>query len=103
MLTVFKNVLAKSKSLNVLLGDVVFFTLSEKGASSNSFLEWRVKQSLDGKKLFVSAKFIPDGTEGPEGSSRSYINFPIDAAVRLRDHLNDCIDVAQRLSGEQTN
>jgi hypothetical protein len=43
----FGKLLAYSKTLNALLGDVIFITPQERGASARSFFEWRVKKSID--------------------------------------------------------
>jgi hypothetical protein len=44
MWTFVKQLLAKSRTLNQALGDVAFETPQIKGASSDSFLQWRVKK-----------------------------------------------------------
>jgi hypothetical protein len=101
MWSVFKKILARSKSLNVLLGDVAFTTPRERGISKHSFFEWYVKKPVDGEGLYVSAKLIADGFAGPEGSPTNYVSFELDAAIRLRDNLNDCIEIVTRSTARQ--
>jgi hypothetical protein len=98
MWSFFRNLLARSPSLNILLGDVAYTTTAEKGLSKRSFVEWYVKRPVKGAGLYVSAKMIPDGYAGPEGSPTNYISFDLDTAIRLRDHLDECIDVVRRHS-----
>jgi hypothetical protein len=97
MWVVLKKLFSQSKSLNALLGDVVFLTPREQGASAHSFFEWRVKASLDNSKIYIAVALKPDGYAGPEGSPTNYIQFDLDTAVRLRDSLNDCIEHARQL------
>jgi hypothetical protein len=98
MWSFLKKILARSDTLNALLGDVVFTTPSQRGVSKHSIFEWCVKKTVDGDRLFVSAKMIPDGYAGPEGSPTNYISFDLDAAIQLRDNLNSCIEIVQRQS-----
>jgi hypothetical protein len=93
---VFKKLFSRSQSLNALLGDVIFATPSEHGTNSHSFFEWRVKKSVDSTKVYVSLAMIPDGYAGAQGSPTNYINFDLETAERVREHLTECIDVARR-------
>lgn len=96
MWPVFRKLFSGSESLNALLGDVIFAAPREYGTNQNSFFEWRVKKSVDGTKLYVSLAMIPDGYIGPEGSPTNYMNFDLETAERVREHLTECIDVARR-------
>jgi hypothetical protein len=90
------NLISRSKTLNALFGDVIFTTPQEHGAYSGSFFEWRVKRSVDGRQLHIAVKMKPDGAAGTQGSMTNYISFDLEAAVRLRDNLNECIEFARR-------
>jgi hypothetical protein len=92
------KLLSRSKTLNALLGDVVFITPRERGASSYSFFEWRVKKSADDAHFYIAARMRADGSAGLEGSPTNYISFDLEAAVRLRDNLNDCIEFIRQQS-----
>lgn len=96
MWPVFRKLFSRSKSLNALLGDVIFATPRERGTNLSSFFEWRVKKSIDGAKFYVSLAMIPDGYAGAQGSPTNYINFDLETAERVREHLTECIDVARR-------
>lgn len=95
----FRKLLAKSKTFNALLGDVVFITPQEYGSLGHSYFEWRVKKSIDNSRLFVAVAMIADGYAGAEGSPTNYIQFDLDTAIRLRDNLNDCIEFVRQQSG----
>jgi hypothetical protein len=94
----FKKILARSKTFGSLFGDVLFETPPLKGQSPNSVFQWRVKQSLDEKSLFVSLKMIPDGYAGAEGSPTNYINFDLATAQQIKADLDDCIAMARQLA-----
>lgn len=94
-----KRLLARSKTLGPLLGDVLFETPRLRGQSSHSVFQWRVKKSLDEKSLYIALKLIPDGYAGPEGSPTNYINFDLATAVRIRADLDQCIKMARRFAG----
>jgi hypothetical protein len=98
-----KKLLSKSKPLNAAFGSVIFTTPQERGASSRSFFEWRVKSSLDDTRVYVGAKMTPDAYSGNEYQWKNYINFGLEAAVRLRDNLNDCIEFARRRHPSQSD
>jgi len=95
MWSLLGNLLSRSKTLNALFGDIVFTTPREHGAYARSFFEWRVKRSIDNKHLYIAVMMKPDGAVGTRGSMTNYINFDLEAAVRLRDNLNDCIEFAR--------
>src|SRR5579871_2243800 len=95
MWSLLGNLLSRSKTLNALFGDVVFTTPREQGAYARSFFEWRVKRSIDNKHLYIAVLMKHDGAVGTRGSMTNYINFDLEAAVRLRDNLNDCIEFAR--------
>jgi hypothetical protein len=95
-----KKILAKSKALNQILGDVVFETPEIKGASSHSFFQWRVKKSVEGGQYFVALRMRADAYAGPEGAPTKYMNFDIRAAQRLRSDLDLCIREYHRLAGD---
>jgi hypothetical protein len=80
-----------------MLGDVVFRTDREHGVFKHSFLEWRVKRSIDRDDIYIALKMRPDGYAGPKGSVTNYMNFDLHAATRLRDNLSACIEHAQYL------
>lgn len=86
-----KKVLARSKSLGSLLGDVLFETPPLQGQSSHSLFQWRVKESLDEQSLFVSLRLVPDGYAGSQGSPTNYINFDLATALQIREDLDRCI------------
>jgi hypothetical protein len=93
------KLLSKSKTLNALLGDVIFTTPQEHGAYAQSSFEWRVKRSVDNTRIYIAVKMKPDGAAGMQGSMTNYINFDLETAIRLRDNLSDCIEFARRQSG----
>ncbi len=96
MWTSFKNLFARSKGLNAALGEVIFHTPREHGIYSSSFFEWRVKRSLDDTATYISVAMKADSYAGPEGSPTNYISFDLEAAIRLRDNLNGCIEFMRR-------
>jgi hypothetical protein len=90
----FKRWLFCSPAMNALMGEVVFTTPRQQGRTSHSFLEWRVKRSVDGENLFVGAAMIPDGYAGPQGAPTNYIQFDLQSAIVMRDQLDACIRYA---------
>jgi hypothetical protein len=98
MSSLLGKLLSRSRMLNALFGDVIFTTQQEHGAYSGSFFEWRVKRSIDGRQIYIAVKMRPDGAAGMQGSMTNYINFDLQAAIRLRDNLNECIEFARRQS-----
>ena len=92
-----RQTLAKSKTFNASLGDVVYKTPEVSGQNSHSFLEWRVKRDLEGDAFFIGLRMIPDAYIGPTGSPTNYMNFDIESAQRVRDHLDMCITEYNRL------
>ena len=97
MWTFLRKILARSRLFNAALGDVVYKTLEVGGQNSHSFLEWRVKRDLEGDALFIGLRMIPDTYVGPEGSPTNYMNFDIESAQLIRDHLDMCIMEYNRL------
>jgi hypothetical protein len=97
----FRKLFARSKMFSSLLGDVVFETPPLSGQSSHSVFQWRVKQGLDEKSIFISLKVIPDGSIGAEGSPRNYISFDLATAERIKADLDACIRKARELTGWQ--
>src|SRR5262245_58160340 len=95
-----RKFLAKSKGLNVSLGDVTFETPEVTGQNPHSFLQWRVKKEVEGGRYFVGLRMLPDTYIGPEGSPTNYMNFDIESAQRLRFHLDRCITEYYRLVRE---
>ncbi|MFK4512218.1 hypothetical protein LPJ38_01630 [Bradyrhizobium daqingense] len=93
-----KKILSKSQLLNQAMGDVVFETPEIRGGHSRSFLQWRVKKSVNGDQYFVALKMRPDAYAGPEGEPTNYLNFDIEAAQRLRSNLDLCIREYHRLA-----
>ena len=91
-----RTLFGRSKTLNSLLGDVVLETPPERGAANGAFLEWRVKKSWDGKTVYVGARTTTQFGYGV-GPRTEYISFETEAAVRLRDQLTQCIDLALQL------
>ena len=89
-----KRWLFRSPSMNAMMGEVVFVTPPQQGRSNHSYLEWRVKRSVDGKDLFIGAPMIADGDAGPDGSVTNYIQFDLNAAIEMRDRLDACIRYA---------
>ena len=100
MWTFVKKSLARFKSLNQALGEVVFETPEIKGATSYSFLQLRIKKSVEGDQYFVALRMRPDAYAGPEGSPTNYMNFDIEAAQRLKFNLDRCISEYYRLAGD---
>ena len=98
-----KKLLAKSNTMNALLRDVVFKPPPVGGSVSHSFLEWRVKRSIDQRDVYIGLSMKPDGYAGAEGSPTNYMNFSLEAATRLRDNLNECIAVARHQMGDDTS
>jgi hypothetical protein len=99
MWTFIRKVLGKSKTLNVVLGDVVFETPQVGGETSHSFLQWRVKTGLNGQKYWIGLKMIPDAYAGREGSPTNYMNFDIESAQLLRFQLDRCINEYYQRTG----
>ncbi len=99
MWTFVKKSLAKFKSLNQALGEVVFETPEIKGASSHSFFQLRIKKSVEGGQYFVAIRMRPDAYAGPEGSPTNYLNLDIETAHRLKLNLDSCISKYYRLAG----
>jgi hypothetical protein len=66
--------------------------------SNSGNVAFAQKRPVKGDGLYVSAKMIPDGYAGPEGSPTNYISFDLDTAIRIRDHLDECIDIVRRYS-----
>ncbi|SCB14896.1 hypothetical protein GA0061100_102243 [Rhizobium hainanense] len=95
MWPIFKSILSRSKLFNSIAGDVVFATAGESGSFRHSLFEWRVKELLNKSDVVIGVKMKPDSYAGVEGDVTNYINFDIETAIRLRDHLNECIDFAQ--------
>lgn len=98
MWTFLKKFLARSKSLNAALGDVMFETPEVSGQNPHSVLQWRVKKVVEGGGYFVGLRMLPDAYMGPEGSPTNYMNFDIESAQRLRFNLDRCIDEYYRLT-----
>lgn len=95
MWPILKSMLSRSKLFNPIAGDVVFATTEETGSFRHSLFEWRVKELLDKSDVMIGVKMKPDSYAGAEGDVVNYINFDIETAIRLRDHLNECIEFAQ--------
>lgn len=96
--TFAKQVFAKSSLFNQIFGEVVFETPEVKGASSHSFLQWRVKKGVNGEQYFVALRMRPDAYAGSEGSPTNYMSFDIETAVSLKSHLEKCISEYHRLA-----
>jgi len=97
MWTFVRNILAGSKTLDAALGEVVYKTPEVNGQSSRSFIEFRVKRDLADQKFLIGIRMKPDAYIGPQGSPTSYMNFDIENARLLRDHLDMCIEEYSRL------
>jgi len=93
MWPLFAKIIARSKGLNAQLGEVILATPQEHGIMAGTFFEWRVKKSIDGATLYIEARLLADASL----ESTGYIHFDIDAAIRLRDNLNYCIEEASKL------
>jgi hypothetical protein len=96
-----KKLVAKSKTLNHVFGDVVFETPEVHGDSSRSFFQWRIKKGMDGGHYFIALKMRPDAFVGSRGSPTNYMNFDIETAQRVRFDLDRCISEYYRLAGEK--
>ncbi|MCC3244248.1 hypothetical protein LG047_02735 [Methylocystis sp. WRRC1] len=96
-----KSFFSASKTLNTMLGDVIFQTPASEGAGSNSSLEWRVKTSADEKYVYVGMEMMPDYWIRAGGSSKNYINFDLETAIRVRENLDRCIEFARKRSGSR--
>jgi len=97
MWTFLRKILARSRTLNAALGEVVYITPQVGGQNARSFLEWRVKRDLEGDAFFIGLRMIPDAYAGREGSPTNYMNFDIESAQLIRDHLDMCITEYNRL------
>lgn len=86
-----KRMVARSSSMNAVMGDVVFETQPVKGQFGSSSLQWRVKNGLDGKGGYIGLKLLPDTYAGPDGAVRNYINFDIETAETIKQDLEACI------------
>ena len=84
-----------------MFGEVIFSTRKESGAFEHSFFEWRVKETIDQREIFIAVMMKPDGYAGIEGSPTNYINFDLNTAVRLRDSLNRCIEFTRQRTEEK--
>ncbi|MBR0828067.1 hypothetical protein JQ596_21260 [Bradyrhizobium manausense] len=89
-----RRLLARTKSLEVLFGDVLFESQPVRGQSSHSNFQWQVKRGLDEKSYYVCVKMKPDGYAGPEGSPTNYISFDLATALKLRADIDECIALA---------
>jgi hypothetical protein len=98
MWTFLRRVLARSATLNSVLGDVVYEAPEVRGQSSRSFAQWRVKKGTKCDEYFVGLKMLPDAYAGAEGSPTNYMNFDIENAQRLRFNLDLCIAEYYRLT-----
>ncbi len=93
-----KSLLSKSKSLNSLLGDVIYEAHAVQGQTSHSLFQWRVKRTIDGQSILIGLKLLPDGYAGPEGSPTNYISFDLPTAMQIRADLDECIHRAREMS-----
>jgi hypothetical protein len=94
----FRKLLAKSRMLGSLFGDVLFQTQPLKGQSEHSTFQWQVKKGLDERSLFVCIKLRPDGFAGPEGSPTTYTSFDLATALQIRADLDECIANARHFA-----
>jgi hypothetical protein len=92
-----KRFLARSGSLDALLGDVIFETLLVRGVNSDCWLQWRVKRGA-GNAYFIGLKMSPDASTQVMGSSTDYMNFDIEGAKQLRNDLDRCIAEYYRMT-----
>jgi hypothetical protein len=99
MWAIFRRVLGRSKNLSAVFGEVIFETPEVSGQRASSFLQWRIKQGLDGKRYLIGFRMKADAYAGAEGSPTNYMNFDIESAQRLRDQLDRCIGEYYRLQG----
>lgn len=93
-----RRLLSKLPLLGAALGDVVYETSPLKGQVSSSFLQWRLKQTGDGKKMFVGIKLRPDRSAGRDGAVTNYIELTIEAAEQAKIDLERCIAEYHRRS-----
>jgi hypothetical protein len=93
-----KRFLARTKSLKVLFGDVLFESEPVQGQSSHSNFQWQVKRGLDEKSYYVCVKMKPDGYAGPEGAVTNYISFDLTTALKIRADIDKCIAMAKHFA-----
>jgi len=91
----WKRILGKFERFNYMLGEVVgvdFEICSVHGGS----LQWRIKQTQDGAKKFMSARIKPSYYYGSEAAPNCFVNFDLDAARDIRDGLAQVIRTLER-------
>lgn len=103
LLKAFKNFVGKSGIFNRILGEVVFETPSVKSETIYGYVAFRVKQNYDDSGARIGMKLRPDSYAGSKGSPTNYIFFDIDGALKLKEHLEQCIDEYHRLENVQSN
>jgi hypothetical protein len=91
-----KRLLAKSSGLSDALGPVVWEGRDIHARDDTAFFRWRVKKSLDDRRVFLSPMFRASRWSEGNGITRLYFDFDIAAAIHLRDELDDCIAAAER-------
>jgi hypothetical protein len=99
MLSSLKKLFSRSAIANAMFGDVVFAMPREQGTASHSFLQWRVKATIDRSQIHVGLAMKADYYAGAEGSPTNYMEFDLETAVRVRDNLNECIEFVRRQGG----
>jgi hypothetical protein len=83
----WKRILGKFKRFNYMLGDVIGVDFEIPSLYGGSF-QWRIKQTEDGTKKFISARIK---IYGSERVGHRFIHFDIGSARNIRDGLAQMI------------
>jgi hypothetical protein len=89
----WKRILGKFERFNYMLGEVTGVDFEIPSLHGGSF-QWRIKQTQDGAKKFISARIK---VYGSERVGHQFIHFDLDAARNIRDGLAQMI---KTLEGE---
>jgi hypothetical protein len=91
MLKRLAQLLPRSATLDMALGDIVFDGEKIAGQYSRSYIQARIKASVDGSRRYLSLAMKPDAYAGPDGSPTNYLNLDLAAALQLRANLDETI------------
>ena len=92
----WKRILWKFERFNYMLGEVIGVDFEIPTLHGGSF-QWRIKQTQDGAKKFISARIKVYGSERVQ---HGFIHFDLDAARNIRDGLAQMI---KTLEGEASS
>ena len=87
----WKRMLGKFERFNYMLGEVIGVDFEIPTLQGGSY-QWRIKQTQDGTKKFISARIK---IYGSERGDRRFIHFDLDAARDIRDGLAQMIETLE--------